>query len=102
MWSPFGSLQDLRIAHSTYWHFEETWSNITRLEARIDLDEGRILEYDASVWGPDDEQPVFGSFNPFGLIRVYDARTDEHLITGLKIFILPRPILCTPGRYYRD
>ena len=104
---------DMPVEHSGPWEWvtcddprkvvlKQRWSNITRLEAYIDLDEGRILRYDASVWGPDDEQPVFGPVNPFGLVRVYDERTGEHLITGPKIFILPRPILCTPGRYYRD
>ena len=78
------------------------YSNITLLEAWIDLDEGRILEYGPSVWGGDDEQPDFGGFNPFGLVRVYDARTGQHLITGPKVVILPQPVLCTPGRYYRD
>ena len=78
------------------------YSNITILDAWIDLDEGRVLEYDPSVWGDDDEQPVYGGVNPIGLVRVYDARTGQHLITGPKIVILPRPILCTPGRYYRD
>ncbi len=81
---------------------KQSWSNITRLKARIDLDEGRILHYSPSVWGPDDEQPVIGPLNPIGLVRVYNARTSEHLITGPKIFIMPSPILCTPGRYYRD
>ena len=80
----------------------QRYSNITILEARIDLDEGRVLEYGPSVWGPDDEQPVRESVNPIGLVRVYDAKTDGHLITGPKILILPRPILCTPGQYYRD
>lgn len=80
----------------------QQYSNITILEAWIDLDEGRVLHYDPSAWGGDDEQPVIGSRNPVGLVRVYDARTGEHLITGPKIFIMPQPILCTPGRYYRD
>ena len=104
---------DMPVEHSGPWSWvtcddprkvvlKQRWSNITRLDARIDLDEGRILHYGPSVGGPTEEQPVIGSFNPFGLVRVYDARTGEHLITGPKIFILPRPILCTPGRYYRD
>ncbi len=80
----------------------QRYSNITLLEARVDLDEGRVLEYGPSVWGDDDEQPVRGGSNPFGLVRVYDASTGRHLITGPKILILHRPILCTPGRYYRD
>ena len=80
----------------------QRYSNITILDAWIDLDERRVLKYDPSVWGGDDEQPVFGGLNPFGLARVYDARTGHHLITGPKLIILPRPILCTPGGYYRD
>ena len=80
----------------------QRYSNITILDAWIDLDERRVLNYDPSVWGEDDEQPVYGGLNPFGLVRVYDAETDHHLITGPKMIILPRPILCTPGRYYRD
>ncbi len=80
----------------------QRYSNITILEAWIDLDEGRVLHYDPSVWEDDDEQPTIGGFNPFGLVRVYDAETGRHLITGPKIFIMPQPILCTPGRYYRD
>ena len=78
------------------------YSNITLLDARIDLDEGRVLEYGPSVWGDDNEQPVYGDINPIGLVRVYDAKTGRHLITGPKILIMPKPILCTPGRYYRD
>ena len=104
---------DMPVEHSGPWWWvtcddprkvviKQRWSNITRLDTYIDLDEGRILKYDASVWGPDDEQPVIGPRNPLGLVRVYNARDGEHLITGPKIFILPRPILCTPGRYYRD
>ena len=80
----------------------QRYSNITLLDAWIDLDEGRVLKYDPSVWGGDDEQPVYSGPNPVGLVRVYDAKTGRHLITGPKILILPRPILCTPGRYYRD
>ena len=79
----------------------QRYSNITILEAWIDLDEGRVLHYDPSVW-EDDEQPTIGGFNPFGLVSVYGAETGRHLITGPKIFIMPQPILCTPGRYYRD
>ena len=79
----------------------QRYSNITLLDAWIDLDEGRVLEYGPSVWG-DDEQPVRGEGNPFGLVRVYDAETGRHLITGPKILIMFKPILCTPGRYYRD
>ena len=77
----------------------QQYSNITILEAWVDLDEGRALEYSPSVWGGDDEQPVFGRVNPVGLVRVYDAETGRHLITGPKILILVDPILCTPGRY---
>ena len=80
----------------------QRYSNITILKSRIDLDERRVLNYSPSVSGDDDEQPVFGGLNPFGLVRVYDAETGHHLITGPKIIILPSPILCTPGRYYRD
>ena len=101
------------VEHSGPWSWTECdeprrvvthqrYSNITILDARIDLDEGRILDYDPSVWGDDDEQPVYGGVNRIGLVRVYDANTGRHLITGPKIIILPRPILCTPGRYYRD
>ena len=72
------------------------------LDAWIDLDEGRVLDYDPSVWGGYDEQPVIGGLNPIGLVRVYDARTGRHLITGPKVLIMPIPILCTPGGYYRD
>lgn len=79
----------------------QRYSNITILDAWIDLDEGRVLNHKPSVSGDDDEQPVYGGLNPVGLVRVYDARTGKHLITGPKIFILPQPILCTPGRYYR-
>ena len=104
---------DTPVVHSGPWSWTECddprkvvlkqrYSNITRLKARIDLDEGRILHYSPSVWGPDDEQPVFGPLTPIGLVRVYNARTGEHLITGPKIVIMPNPILCTPGRYYRD
>ena len=104
---------DTPVVHSGPWSWtkcddprkvvlKQRWSNITRLEAFIDLDERRILHYEPSVWGPDDEQPVIGPLNPVSLVRVYDAKTGEHLITGPKIFILPDPILCTPGRYYRD
>ena len=77
----------------------QQYSNITIMEAWIDLDDGRVLEYSPSVWGGDDEQPVFGRVNPIGLVRVYDAETGRHLITGPKILILVDPILCTPGRY---
>ena len=80
----------------------QRYSNITILRAWIELDEGSVLNYSPSVRGGDDEQPVIGPLNPVGLVRVYDARTGEHLITGPKIFILPQPILCTPGGYYRD
>ena len=80
----------------------QRWSNITILDAWIDLDEGRVLHYNPSAWGGDDEQPVIGGPNPFGLVRVYDGKTGRHLITGPIILILPQPILCTPGRYYRD
>ena len=101
------------VTHSGPWSWRECdeprkvvthqrYSNITILEAWIDLDEGRVLTYAPSVWGDDDEQPVFGVPNPIGLVRVYDARTGKHLITGPKVFIMPQPILCTPGRYYRD
>ena len=101
------------VAHSGPWSWtacdeprkvvtHQPYSNITLLEAWIDLDEGRILKYGTSVWGDDDEQPVYGGVNPIGLVRVYDAKTGRHLITGPKILIMPRPILCTPGRYYRD
>ena len=101
------------VEHSGPWSWAECdeprkvvtrqrWSNITILDAWIDLDEGRVLHYDPSVWGGDDEQPVIGGRNPVGLVRIYDANTGRHLITGPKILILPRPILCTPGRYYRD
>lgn len=101
------------VAHSGPWSWtacdeprkvvtHQRYSNITLLEAWIDLDEGRILEYGPSAWGDDDEQPVYGGVNPIGLVRVYDAKTGRHLITGPKILIMPRPILCTPGRYYRD
>ena len=104
---------DTPVEHSGPWSWvacddprkvvlKQRYSNITRLKARIDLDEGRILHYSPSVWGPDDEQPVFGPVNPLGVVRVYNGRTDEHLITGPKVFIMPDPILCTPGRYYRD
>ena len=81
---------------------QQRYSNITLLDAWIDLDEGHVVLYGPSVWGDDDEQPVFGGVNPIGLVRVYDAKTGRHLITGPKILILPRPILCTPGQYYRD
>ena len=104
---------DMPVEHSGPWAWtkcddprkvvlKQSWSNITRLEAWIDLDEERVLNYDPSAWGPDDEQPVIGFMNPFGLVRVYDARTNEHLITGPKFLIMPDPIMCTPGRYYRD
>jgi len=104
---------DTPVEHSGPWSWtacddprkvvlSQRWSNITRLEARIDLDEERVLAYDPSVWGPDEEQPIMGILNPVGLVRVYDARTGKHLITGPKFLILPRPILCTPGGYYRD
>ncbi len=79
----------------------QRYRNITILRAWIDLDEGRILSHDPGVLEEDDEQPVIGGLNPFGLVRVYDAETGRRLITGPKILILPRPILCTPGRYYR-
>ena len=108
--SAFGAVA---VAHSGPWSWtacdeprkvvtHQPYSNITLLEAWIDLDEGRILKYGPSVWGDDDEQPVYGGVNPIGLVRVYDAKTGRHLITGPKILIMPRPILCTPGRYYRD
>lgn len=101
------------VEHSGPWSWTECdeprkivtrqrYSNITILEAWVDLDEGRILHYDPSAWGGDDEQPVIGGVNPFGLVRVYDANTGRRLITGPKIFILFQPILCTPGGYYRD
>ena len=101
------------VTHSGPWSWTEcdeprrvvarqTWSNITMLDAWIDLDEGRVLDYDPSVWGGYDEQPVIGRLNPIGLVRVYDARTGRHLITGPKVLIMPIPILCTPGGYYRD
>ena len=101
------------VAHSGPWSWtacneprkvvtHQRYSNITLLDARIDLDEGRVLEYGPSVWGDDDEQPIYGVVNPTGFVRVYDAKTGRHLITGPKILIMPRPILCTPGRYYRD
>ena len=80
----------------------QRYSNTTILDAWIDLDDGRILKFRPSVWGDDDEQPVFGGVNRFGLVRVYDAETGRHLITGPKILIMTQPILCTPGRYYRD
>jgi hypothetical protein len=103
----------LPVVHSGPWSWtacdeprkvvtHQQYSNITLLDAWIDLDEGRVLEYSPSVWGDDDEQPVYGGVNPIGLVRVYDAKTGRHLITGPKIFIMPKPILCTPGRYYRD
>ena len=101
------------VRHSGPWSWRECdeprkvvtrqrYSNITILKAWIDLDEGRVLEYGPSVSGGDEEQPVYGGVNPIGLVRVYDAETGRHLITGPKILIMPRPILCTPGRYYRD
>ena len=101
------------VAHSGPWSWtacneprkvvtHQRYSNITLLDAWIDLDESRVLEYGPSVWGDDDEQPIYGGVNPIGLVRVYDAKTGRHLITGPKILIMPRPILCTPGRYYRD
>ena len=101
------------VAHSGPWSWtacdeprkvvtHQRYSNITLVEASIDLDEGRIIKYGPSVWGDDDEQPVYGGVNPIGLARVYDAKTGRHLITGPKILIMPRQILCTPGRYYRD
>ena len=80
----------------------QPYSNITLLKARIDLDAGRVLDHGPSVLGSGDEQPVYGGVNHFGLVRVYDAKTDRRLITGPKIFILFKPILCTPGRYYKD
>ena len=101
------------VAHSGPWSWtacneprkvvtHQRYSNMTLLDARIDLDEGRVLGYVPSVWGDDHEQPVYGGVSPIGLVRVYDAKTGRHLITGPKILIMPRPILCTPGRYYRD
>ena len=101
------------VAHSGPWSWtacdeprkvvtHQRYSNITLVEASIDLDEGRIIKYGPSVWGDDDEQPIYGGVNPIGLVRVYDAKTGRHLITGPKILIMPRLILCTPGRYYRD
>ena len=101
------------VTHSGPWSWRECddprkvvtrqrYSNITILRGWIDLDEGRVLDYSPSVSGEDEEQPVHGGLNPIGLVRVYDAETSRHLITGPKILFMPRPILCTPGRYYRD
>ena len=103
---------DVPVEHSGPWRWTkcdeprlvvtlQRYTNITILEAWIDLDDGRVFKYWPSAKGGDDEQPMYHGASPLTLVRVYDARTGKHLITGPEIFILPRPILCTPGRYYR-
>ena len=103
---------DKPVSHSGPWSwhecrgkrkvsFKQSWTEITGIEAVVNLDTRTVETYSVNVWGP--VEPKIGIMNPFVLVRVYDRETGKRLITGPLLFIMPGPILCPPGwSYDRD
>ncbi len=81
---------------------KQQWDLISRLAVWVDLDARSVVAYGVTSWPEDNHEPIIGPVSWFSLAKVYDVESGRLLLIAPPFLIPPEPILCGPGRYYRD
>ena len=81
---------------------KQQWDLISRLVTWVDLEARSVVAYGVASGHEDNHEPIMGPAKWLSLVKVYDVESGKQLLVAPPFLVPPKPILCGPGRYYRD